>query len=61
MGYLVMPDKFKVDNYYHGVHIHPDREVIPIKDPDIIFKIICSHIQREKGLIDSKLRKELGL
>lgn len=58
---IVMPDKFKVDNYYHGVHVHPDRKVIPIKDPDIIFNIICNRIHREGGLIESKLRRELGL
>lgn len=23
---VVMPDKFKVDNYYHGVHVHHDRK-----------------------------------
>ena len=56
---VVMPDNFKVDNYYHGVHVHPDREVIPIKDPDVIYNIIYNHIWREKRLIEAKLRKEL--
>ena len=32
---IVMPDNFKVDNYYHGVHIHPDRKELPIHDPEI--------------------------
>jgi hypothetical protein len=58
---IVMPNQFKVDNYYHDVHVHPDRKVLPIKDPDIIFNIICLHLEREKLLIESKLRKELGL
>lgn len=56
-----MPNNFKVDNYYHGVHVHPDREIIPIKDQDIIYNIICNHIWREKKVIEVKLRKELGL
>jgi hypothetical protein len=37
---VVMLNMFKVDNYHHGVHVHPDRKVIPIKDPDMIFTII---------------------
>lgn len=58
---IVMPDQFKVDNYYHDVHVHPDRKVLPYKDPDIIFNIICLHVQRGDKLIESKLRTELGL
>jgi DNA mismatch repair ATPase MutL len=58
---VVMPNNFKVDNYYHGVHVHPDREIIPIKDPDMIYNIIYNHILREKELNEAKLRKELGL
>ena len=58
---IVMPENFKVDNYYHGVHVHPDRKQIPIKDPDIIFNIIYEHIIRERRLIEDKIRKELGL
>ena len=58
---VVMPNQFKVDNYYHDVHVHPDRKVLPIKDPDVIFNIICLHIHRENRLIESKLRTELGL
>lgn len=56
-----MPNMFKVDNYHHGVHVHPDRKVIPIKDPDMIYNIIYNHIWREQRLIEVKLRKELGL
>jgi hypothetical protein len=58
---VVMPNMFKVDNYHHGVHVHPDRKVIPIKDPDMIYNIIYNHIWREQRLIEVKLRKELGL
>jgi len=58
---VVLPEQFKVDNYYHGVHIHPDRKEIPISDPEIIFNIIFNHITREGRLIEEKIRKELGL
>lgn len=58
---VVMPEQFKVDNYYHGVHVHPDRKIIPIKDPETILLIIQTHIEREGKLIEAKIRKELGL
>lgn len=58
---VVMPCNFKVDNYYHGVHVHPDRTVIPIKDMNTIYNIIYTHIKREGTLKEEKLRKELGL
>lgn len=58
---IVMPNKFKVDNYYHDVHVHPNREILSIKDPDVIFDIICLHIENNNVLNEAKLRKELGL
>ncbi|EKQ54186.1 MAG: hypothetical protein B655_0988 [Methanobacterium sp. Maddingley MBC34] len=58
---VVIPDNFKIDSYYHGIHIHPDRKEIPIKDPQIIYEIIYRHLLREGKIIDGKIRKELGL
>lgn len=37
---VVIPDNFKVDNFYHGVHINPDRTELTIKDPRIIYNLI---------------------
>ncbi|WP_321421956.1 hypothetical protein [uncultured Methanobacterium sp.] len=56
-----MPDNFKVDNYYHGVHIHPDRKQLSIHDPEIIYEIIYQHIIREGKIVKDKIREELGL
>lgn len=58
---VVMPDNFRVDSYYHGVHVHPDRAELPIKDPQEIHEIICKHIRKEGKVVEGKLRKELGL
>ncbi|KUK73387.1 MULTISPECIES: hypothetical protein [Methanobacterium] len=58
---VVMPDNFKVDNYYHGVHIHPDRKQLSIHDPEIIYEIIYQHIIREGKIVEDKIREELGL
>jgi hypothetical protein len=58
---VVIPDNFKVDNYYHGVHIHPDRKELPIKDPQMIYKIVFNHISREGKIKDHIIRRELGL
>lgn len=58
---VVIPDNFKVDNFYHGVHVHPDRAELTIKDPEVIYDIIYRHILREGKIIEYILRKELGL
>lgn len=58
---VVMPDNFRIDSYYHGIHVHPDRAELPIKDPQILHGIICKHIQENGKIIENKLRKELGL
>lgn len=58
---VVLPDNFKVDSYYHGVHIHPDRTELIIKDPEVIYDIIYEHILRNGRIIEYILRKELGL
>jgi hypothetical protein len=58
---VVIPDNFKVDNFYHGVHIHPDRAELPLQDPEVIYDIIYEHILREGRIVEHILRKELGL
>lgn len=58
---IVVPGKLLIDNYYHGVHIHPDRIELPIDDPQLIFNIVQDHLKREKTINQKKLRKELGL
>ncbi len=58
---IVVPDQLQIDNFYHGVHIHPDRAVLPIKGRETIFNIVADHLEREKGINHDKLRKELGL
>lgn len=50
-----------MDNFYHGVHIHPDRTELTIKDPQIIYNLIYEHIMREGRIIEYILREELGL
>ncbi len=54
---IVMPDRLQIDNYYHGVHIHPDRAELKIKDPEILKKIIIKHILEENKIDFEKLRK----
>lgn len=58
---IVVPGKLLIDNYYHGVHIHPDRIELPIDDPQLIFNIVQDLLKREKTINQKKLRKELGL
>lgn len=65
---IIIPQKYLIDNYYHGVHIHclnndlyPERTVIPIKNREKIFDIVDQHLTREKKIVEHKLRKELGL
>ncbi len=58
---IVVPGKLLIDNYYHGVHIHPDRMQLPIDDPQLIFDIVQEHLKREKTINQEKLKKELGL
>ncbi len=58
---IVVPDQLQIDNFYHGVHIHPDRAVLPIKNCETIVNMIADHLENEKRINHNKLRKELGL
>lgn len=54
---IVMPDRLQIDNYYHGVHIHPDRAELRITDPEILKEIIINHILEENRIDFKKLRR----
>lgn len=58
---VIVPDQLQIDNFYHDVHIHPDKVVLPIKDCETIFSIVVNHLEKEKRINQKKLRKELGL
>ena len=57
---VVMSDNLLIDNFHHGFpHIHPEREKITYDDPEVVFKIVSDHIQRENKINLAKLKKEL--
>lgn len=54
---IVMPDKLQIDNFYHGVHTHPDRAKLKINDPEKLKNIIKMHIIAEGKINFPKLRE----
>ena len=57
---VIMPDDILIDNYHHGYpHIHPDREEIKTKTLNDTLTVVLRHLEKNKGINLSKLRKEL--
>jgi len=58
---IILPDSIKIDNWHGSPHIHisDKKKRISINDPYKVFSKIVVHINRESGIILSKLLGEL--
>jgi len=57
---VIMSDDILIDNYHNGYpHIHPDREEIKTKTLNDTLTVVLRHLEKNKGINLSKLRKEL--